>query len=160
MQFYTKDDSGEYTEATDGQIEELFRSRSDKIVAKKLAAAREKAMEELRPELEEQIRKDFIPKLEEEAQKKATEEWQGKLDEANKRADGLDVALRRKTIAAEYGFKPEAEQFLGDGSDDDMRAKADALKSSFNQPEAKYPDKQSTEPVSKLQQETGLKIVV
>ena len=160
MQFYTKDDSGEYSEATDSQIEELFQSRSDKIVAKKLAIAREKELERIRPELEEQIRKDFTPKLEEEVKAKLTDEWQGKLNEAEKRANTLDVALRRKTIAAEYGFKPEAEQFLGEGTDDEMRAKADTLKSSFTTPMTNVPDKSSTEPQSKLQQETGLNIVV
>lgn len=160
MQFYTKDESGDYIEATDGQIEELFRSRSEKIVAKKLAVAREKMTEELRPEIEAQVRKDVTSKIEEEAREKAVSEYQGKLDEANNRVNELDVALRRKTIAAEYGFKPEAEQFLGSGSDDDMRAKADTLKSSFGQTEANYPEKQSTEPMSKLQQETGLNIVV
>lgn len=160
MQFYTKDDSGEYAEATDSQIEELFQSRSDKIVAKKLAIAREKELERIRPELEEKIRKDFTPKLEEEIRTKTAEEFQSKLDEANNRANDLDVALRRKTIAAEYGFKPEAEQFLGTGSDDDMRAKADTLKASFVQTTTNVPDKTSTEPESKLLQETGLDIKV
>ncbi len=160
MQFYTKDDSGEYSEATDSQIEELFQSRSEKIIAKKLAIAREKELERIRPELEEQIRKDFTPKLEAEATEKAKAEFESKLAEANKRADSLDVALRRKTIAAEYGFKPEAEQFLGDGTDDEMRSKADTLKNSFSQSDANYPEKQSTEPQSKLLQETGLDIKV
>lgn len=160
MQFYTKDDSGEYSEATDSQIEELFQSRSEKIIAKKLAIAREKELERIRPELEEQIRKDFTPKLEAEATEKAKVEFESKLAEANKRADSLDVALRRKTIAAEYGFKPEAEQFLGDGTDDEMRSKADTLKNSFSQSDANYPEKQSTEPQSKLLQETGLDIKV
>lgn len=160
MQFYTKDDSGEYSEATDSQIEELFQARSEKIIAKKLAIAREKELERIRPELEEQIRKDFAPKLEAEAAEKAKAEWEPKLTEATNRANQLDVALRRKTIAAEYGFKPEAEQFLGEGTDDEMRSKADTLKNSFSQPEVNYPDKQSTEPQSKLLQETGLDIKV
>lgn len=161
MQFYTKDDSGEYAEATDSQIEELFQARSEKIIAKKLAIAREKELERIRPELEEQIRKDYYPKLEEEAKEKAKAELEPKLHEAENRANELDVALRRKTIAAEYGFKPEAEQFLGNGTDDEMRSKADTLKNSFavqGMPNA--PDKQSTEPESKLRQETGLDIRV
>ena len=161
MQFYTKDDSGEYTEATDSQIEELFQARSEKIIAKKLAIAREKELERIRPELEEQIRKDYYPKLEEEAKEKAKEEFEPKLHEAENRANELDVALRRKTIAAEYGFKPEAEQFLGNGTDDEMRSKADTLKNSFaTQGMPNAPEKQSTEPESKLQQETGLDIRV
>ena len=161
MQFYTKDDSGEYTEATDSQIEELFQARSEKIIAKKLAIAREKELERIRPELEEQIRKDYYPKLEEEAKEKAKEEFEPKLHEAENRANELDVALRRKTIAAEYGFKPEAEQFLGNGTDDEMRSKADTLKNSFaTQGMPNVPEKQSTEPESKLQQETGLDIRV
>lgn len=160
MQFYTKDDSGEYTEATDSQIEELFQARSEKIIAKKLAIAREKELERIRPELEEQIRKDFTPKLEAEAQEKAKADFETKLREAENRANELDVALRRKTIAAEYGFKPEAEQFLGNGTDEEMRSNADTLKNSFAQTNVNPPEKKSTEPESKLLQDTGLDIRV
>lgn len=160
MQFYTKDESGEYVEATDSQVEELFQARSEKIIAKKLAIARERQKEEIRPEIEEQIRKEFAPKLEAEAKEKAEGIFKTRLDEANARAEKLDVALRRKTIAAEYGFKPETEQFLGDGSEEDMRAKADTLKNSFGAPAINAPEKTSTEPVSELQQKTGLNIVV
>ena len=156
MQFYTKDESGEYVEATDSQVEELFQARSEKIIAKKLAIARERQKEEIRPEIEEQFRKEFAPKLEAEAKEKAEGIFKTQLDEAN----ALDVALRRKTIAAEYGFKPETEQFLGDGSEEDMRAKADTLKNSFGAPAINAPEKTSTEPVSELQQKTGLNIVV
>ncbi len=160
MQFYTKDDNGEYVEATDGQVEELFRERSDRIVAKKLASAREKEAERLRPEIEEQIRKEFVPKLEAEALAKAEDRFKTQLNEAENRANELDVALRRKTIAAEYGFKPETEQFLGNGTDEEMRAKADTLKNSFGSQSMGAPEKTSTEPVSKLQKDTGLNIVI
>lgn len=160
MQFYTKDDNGEYVEATDGQVEELFRERSDRIVAKKLANAREKEAERLRPEIEEQIRKEFVPKLEAEALAKAEDRFKTQLNEAENRANELDVALRRKTIAAEYGFKPETEQFLGNGTDEEMRAKADTLKNSFASQSMGAPEKTSTEPVSKLQKDTGLNIII
>lgn len=160
MQFYTKDDSGGYVEATDSQVEELFQARSEKIIAKKLAIARERQKEEIRPEIEEEIRKEFAPKLEAEAQEKAEGKFKAQLDEANNRVNQLDVALRRKTIAAEYGFKPETEQFLGDGTEEDMRAKADTLKNSFGAPAMNAPEKTSTEPVNKLYEETGLDIKV
>ena len=50
--------------------------------------------------------------------------------------------------------------FLGDGSDEDMRAKADVLKSSFETKSFNGIEKQSEPTVSKLQKETGIKVEI
>lgn len=149
MQVYIKNEAGEYAEATDSQIEELFQTRSEKIVAKKLATAREKELERIRPELEEQIRKESLEKLTTEATEKAREDVKTQLDALTKERDDLSARLRRKTIAAEYGFKPETEEFLGTGTDEEMRAKADTLKNSFgpSSSNATFPDKKGADSV-------------
>ena len=45
--FYKLNDSGEYTEA-DNEVEDLFRSRSDEIIRKKLEKARERETGKIR----------------------------------------------------------------------------------------------------------------
>jgi len=144
MQFYTKNDAGEVIEATPAQIEELFKEKSDKIVAKKLAIAKEKELEKIRPELEEQIRKETTDKIRAEVEA----ETKTKLDEATKGWKDAEMRIRRKTIAAEYGFKPDVEEFLGNGTDEEMRAKADALKSNFGSQTTSttFPEKKTTNP--------------
>lgn len=158
-EFYIKNEAGEFVEASK-EVDEEFHRRSHQIVSNRINEIREKALEEARPEIEERVRKETVEKIREEVKTAFKGEYDGKLAEAENRVKELDAALRRKTIAAEYGFKPEAEQFLGDGTDDDMRAKADTLKSSFAPQDVAMPDKGSADPVSKVQQETGLNIVV
>lgn len=132
VDFYVKNEAGEVVKASDQQIEELFKEKSEKIVAKKLSSEREryraKIDEELRKEVTDQIKADTRKELETEFEAK----YQSQLTEAESKSKELDAKLRRKTIAAEYGFKPEAEDFLGNGTDDEMRAKADILKNSFD----------------------------
>jgi ATP-dependent protease HslVU (ClpYQ) ATPase subunit len=135
VDFYVKNDSGEYSKATEQQIEELFKEKSEKIVSAKLKTRREKMRaemeEELRNELSEKVKAEIGDSIKAETRKEVETEYQKKLSESESKAKKLDIELRRKTIAAEYGFKVDAEQFLGDGTDDEMRAKADALKDSF-----------------------------
>lgn len=151
MQFYIKNDSGEYTEANDQQIESLFEERSAKIVSKKLAIAKEKELERIRPELEDRIRDELSDRLRTELKEEISGEYQTKLDDLAKAKNELDVKLRAKTIAAEYGFEAKMEEFLGTGSDDEMRAKADILKTGLKTakaPEGAYPGKESVAPPS------------
>lgn len=151
MQFYTKNEEGEFVEATESQIEDQFRERSDRIVRKKLASIRESEMEKMRPEIEAKLREEAMPKLEEEVKKKIEGEFKTQLEEVAKSRDELDMKFRRKTIAAEYGFKPETEEFLGTGTDDEMRAKADILKSNFKIATGNnenLPEKKGAEPTS------------
>ena len=153
--FYKQTDEGEYIEA-DKDVDELFRQKSSEIVSAKMAKAKEK----IRAEIEDEVRSDALETIKGEAKAELEEEYKIKLEASETKAKQLDIALRRKTIAAEYGFKPDAEQFLGEGSDDDMRAKADTLKSSFGTKEAPHIEKQAEPSVSKLQEKTGIKVVI
>ncbi len=149
--FYKQTDNGEYVEA-DKDVDELFRQKSSDIVSSKLAKAKEK----IKTEIEDEVRSTALETIKVEAKQELEEEYKSKLEESENKARQLDIALRRKTIAAEYGFKPETEQFLGDGNDEDMRAKADTLKASFAVNGSISLEKQSEPSVSKLQQKTGI----
>lgn len=124
--FYKKTDDGEFVEANK-DVDELFREKSFGIVAEKLKKEKEK----FRAEIEDEVRSKAIETIKGEAKQELEAEYKEKLDSLEAKNKSLDTALRRKTIAAEYGFKPETEQFLGDGDDESMRAKADTLKTSF-----------------------------
>lgn len=153
--FYKQTDEGEYIEA-DKDVDELFRQKSSEIVSAKLAKAKEK----IRSEIEDEVRSNALETIKGEARQELEEEYKSKLEASESKAKQLDIALRRKTIAAEYGFKPETEQFLGDGSDDEMRAKADTLKTSFGSNEVSHIEKQVEPSVSKLQEKTGIRVEI
>ena len=153
--FYKQNEDGEYIEA-DKDVDELFRQKSSDIVSSKLSKAKEK----LREEIEDEVRASALDTIKGEAKQELEAEYKEKFDALEAKNKSLDVALRRKTIAAEYGFKPETEQFLGEGSDDDMRAKADTLKTSFAINNNAPIEKQSEPSVSKLQQKTGITVEI
>ena len=157
--FYKKTDDGEFVEA-DKDVDELFRQKSSEIVSSKLAKAKEK----LRSEIEDEVRSDALETIKGEAKKELEAEYETKyksqLEESESKVRQLDIKLRRKTIAAEYGFKPETEEFLGDGSDDDMRAKADTLKTSFSGNSSAGIEKTNEPKVSKLQESTGIVVEI
>ena len=157
--FYKLNDAGEYAEA-DNDVEDLFRSRSDEIIRKKLEKAKERETEKIRAEIEEEVRNSAIETIKSELRTEFETEYKPKLEASEAKAQQLDIALRRKTIAAEYGFKPDTEQFLGDGSDDDMRAKADVLKASFANGGTNQMEKQTEPSVSKLQKQTGITVEI
>lgn len=145
MQFYTKNESGEYAEATSSQLEEYFRSRSDKIVQGRIEAMRQNEIERVKPELEKTLREELTKSMEPEIRKTVEAEFQTKLDEANKTIAERETTIRQKTIAAEYGFKAGTEKFLGTGTEEEMRANADELKQGFiaNSGKNEFPDKHS-----------------
>ena len=153
--FYKQTDDGKYVEA-DNDVDELFRQKSSDIVSAKLAKAKEK----LREEMAEEVRKSSYESIRSEAKQELEDEYKKKLEESESKAKQLDIQLRRKTIAAEYGFKPDTEQFLGDGDEDDMRAKADVLKASFSSSNTAPLEKISEPKVSKLQQSTGITVEI
>lgn len=153
--FYKQNDAGEYVDA-DSDVDDLFRQKSSDIVSSKLAKAKEK----IRAEIEDEVRNSALETIKGEAKQELEEEYKSKLEASESKARQLDVALRRKTIAAEYGFKPETEQFLGEGSDEDMRAKADTLKASFSSNGSVAMEKQSEPAVSKLQKQTGIVVEI
>lgn len=158
--FYKKTDEGEYVEA-DKDVDELFRQKSSEIVSGKLAKAREKETAKIREEIEDEVRNNALETIKSEVRAEIENEYKPKLEESESRVRQLDIQLRRKTIAAEYGFKPETEQFLGDGNEDDMRAKADTLKTSFALGNNSISmEKQSEPAVSKLQEKTGIKVEI
>lgn len=147
MNFYVKNDAGEFVEPSEFQLEELFKSKSEKIISKKISKEREK----FRAEIDAELRKEVGETIKSDIRKELEAEYQTKVQESEAKVQKLDAQLRRKTIAIEYGFKPEAEEFLGEGTDDDMHAKADALKNSFiqsDQPVAGSMNKSDTEPIS------------
>ena len=144
MEVYIKNEEGEYAEATKDDIEALFRERSDKIVSKKLAAAKEKQTEEIRAEIVAKVQTEERDKLKSDLRGEIESEFKEKLDKAEARSNELGIQLRRKTIAAEYGFKPELEKYLGNGTDEEMRKEADTLKNSFaTDTQFKAPEKSS-----------------
>ena len=153
--FYKQNDAGEYVDA-DQDVESLFQERSDKIVSHKIRNAKEK----LREEIEDDVRANAIETIKSEAKAELETEYKEKLEASESKARQLDIKLRRKTIAAEYGFKPEAEEFLGDGDDDAMRAKADTLKTSFSAGEQIRVEKTTEPKVSKMQEKTGITVEI
>ena len=162
MQFYIKNESGEFTAASESQIEDAFRERSDAIVSKRLASIKDKELEKARPEFEKKVREEVTAGIEKTLREQIEGEYKGKLEEADKAIAEKDILLRRKTIAAEYGFKPDAEEFLGNGTDDEMRAKADTLKNTFgaNSGGGDLPNKTGTEPPSETAEQYGLDIKI
>ena len=157
--FYKLNDAGEYTEA-DNDVEDLFRTRSDEIIRKKLEKARERETDKIRAEIEEEVRTKALDTIKSELRTEIETEYKPKLEASEAKAQQLDIALRRKTIAAEYGFKPDTEQFLGNGTDDEMRAKADVLKANFGGSGNAPIEKQSEPSVSKLQKQTGITVEI
>lgn len=159
MQFYTKDQD-DFVEATDEQIDELFRERSDKIVKARLAKAREKDAIKIREEIEADVRQSIEEDVRKQTKEELEQEYRTKLDEANARASELDVTLRQNNIAMEYGFNQKVAKLLGKGSDDEMRAVADDIRDSFSAGKLSAPDKSTEETVSKMQAKTGVKVTI
>ena len=153
--FYKQNDEGEYIEA-DKDVDELFRQKSSDIVSSKLTKAKEK----IRQEIEDEVRSNALETIKIEAKAELETEYKEKLEESESKARQFEVKLRRKTIAAEYDFKPEAELFVGEGSEEEMRAKADTLKSSFTINNSTPIEKQAEPQVSKLQEKTGIRVEI
>lgn len=148
MNFYTKNDDGEYTEV---DTKEMFKDRHDQWVRSETSKIKE--------DLEKTYREEMSKTIAKETEDRIKNEYQPKLDDATKKVSELETSLRQKTIAAEYGFKPGTEKYLGTGSEDDMRKEADVLKNSFGgTPPAG--DKHTTDSKSKTQERTGVKVVI
>ncbi len=159
-EFYIKNDEGEFVEADD-KVEERFREKSDKIVSERLNKVREKETAKIREEVEREVREKTTDSIKSEARSEVEKEYQDRLAKAEAETKELDVKLRRKSIAAEYGFKPEAEKYLGNGSDEEMRKEADNLKTSFAKDTSfNAPDKQANNGESKAKASTGLDIIL
>lgn len=154
MDLYIKTDSGDYVEPNDDQLEEIFKKRSDKIITRRLQATTANAIERERSNILADVKEKELPKIRQEVEAEFTakiEEADKKVEAANKQAEEasrrvaeLESQICRKTIMGEYGLRPEAEEFLGTGSEDEMRAKADKLKSGFAN-SVEFPEKKSAD---------------
>lgn len=151
MQFYIKSDDGNFAEATQEQVDGTFKERFERF--KRSEASN------IRTEVEETVRKELTPTLKQELEQQIKADFQPKLDEAETKAKQLDIQLRQKTIAAEFGFKPETEKYLGDGTEEDMRKEAETLKSSFSST-IQGPDKTTHSGKSEVQTRTGIQVVI
>lgn len=155
MNFYIKKDDDSYEAVTDEKL--------DSIVGERVKRAKDKVREELektyRDELTPKIEGELKAKLESELSEKLKTEYQSQLDEANNKVKQYDVQLRQKTIAAEYGFKPGTEKYLGEGSEDDMRKEADNIKQNFGS-SAPSTDKKTDTGDSTTQKRTGVKVTI
>lgn len=150
MQFYIKNEAGEEQDATE-IVNSVVENRLKKFKDSETSKIREKVIEETRDEL--------TPVLTKEIEDKMKNEYQPKLDEANAHSKKLETQLLQKTIAAEYGFKPGTETFLGNGSADEMRKNADTLKESFSVT-GKAPKKETSTGKSLVQERTGIKVQI
>ncbi len=131
MAYFTKNKEGEFVEVSD---DAMFKERHDRWVETESA--------KIRKDVEKAVRDELSPVITKEVEEKVKVEWQSKLDGVETKSKELETSLRRKTIAAEYGFKPETEKYLGSGTDEEMRKEADTLKSNFAV-NAKAPEKQT-----------------
>lgn len=147
MQFYTKNDAGEFIpadEAVEQYAKDYLRKKSGEIVSERLSRYKKSEGEKLRKELENNLRKEIDESVRSEVKNEIEAEYSDKLSEANSKVSELEIELRRKNIAAEYGLGQQFEQFLGDGDEDEMRGKADILKNNRTAI-AKFPEKSSSD---------------
>ena len=152
MQFYTKGEDGNFTEATQEQIDGIFQPRFERF--KKTESAN------IRGEVEKTVREELTPKLTEELQTQIKAEYEPKLAEAEDKIKKFDIQVRQKTIAAEYGFKPETEKYLGEGTDEEMRKEADNLKNNFGGATKVLEKISNNGGKSEVQERTGVKVVI
>ena len=146
MILYTKDADGNESEVN---VDDLFKDRKERWVKTETAKMREEVEKTLRDELTTSITKS--------TEDKVRKEFQTKLDDATAKNTQLETTIRQKTIAAEYGFKPGTEKYLGEGTEEEMRKEADNLKNSFGTA-PKAPEKQTGSGVSEIQKRTGIQV--
>ena len=148
MTYYTKNDAGEFTEVN---TDDMFKERHDRWVKNESAKIRE--------DVEKSVHDELTKTITEQADKSASEKYQPQIDELKTKNEELETTIRQKTIAAEYGFKPGTEKYLGTGTDEDMRKEADNLKEKFGGG-ATAPNRQQPGKTSAIQTRTGVKITI
>lgn len=146
--YYTKNDAGEFTEVN---TDDMFKERHERWVKNESAKIRE--------DVEKSVRDELTKTITEQADKSASEKYQPQIDELKTKNEELETTIRQKTIAAEYGFKPGTEKYLGTGSEEDMRKEADNLKEQFGGG-ATAPNRQQPGKTSAIQTRTGVKITI
>lgn len=155
---YIKNEAGEFEEASDRDLEEVFKEKSDRIVSSRLTKIREKETARIREEIESEVRQSAEDKIKTEVTEALKAEYETKLKETNSQLESLGMQFRRKIIAAEYGFKPETEGFLGTGSEEEMRKNADILKANFGNVQTSMEKNTESSNVSDIQKNTGVVI--
>lgn len=156
MQFYIKGDDDKFIEATQEQLDQPIKGR----IKRAEETAVENAKEELAKTLRTELTAELTPKLTETLTAEIEGKYKSKVEEAEAKANKLDTIVRQKTIAAEYGFKPELESFLGEGSDDEMRKLADTLKKSTATAGDTKPNKETSDGVTPTQAKTGIVVEI
>lgn len=146
--YYTKNDAGEFTEVN---TDDMFKERHERWVKNESAKIRE--------DVEKSVRDELTKTITEQASKSASEKYQPQIDELKTKNEELETTIRQKTIAAEYGFKPGTEKYLGTGTEEDMRKEADNLKEKFGGG-ATAPNRQQPGKASAIQTRTGVKVTV
>lgn len=143
MIFYIKEGES-YVEATDDQVLTRFKERIDRIKSSEAKKVREELETTVRDELTPKITKELEKDLTKTLTEKLEGDYKSKLQDAEKKVQENEVKIRQKTLAAEYGFKPDMESFLGTGTEDEMRANADKLKENVGVVTSKPPEKETT----------------
>lgn len=146
--YYTKNDAGEFTEVN---TDDMFKERHERWVKNESAKIRE--------DVEKSVRDELTKTITEQADKSASEKYQPQIDDLKSKNEELETTIRQKTIAAEYGFKPGTEKYLGTGSEEDMRKEADNLKEQFGGGAA-APNRQQPGEASAIQTRTGVKVTI
>lgn len=148
-QFYTKNEEGEFVEAS-----------PDAVLADRKRRWEKTESGRIREEVTAAVREELNRDIDNEVSEKVKKEYQPRLDAANSKISELEIGMRRKTIAFEYGFKPELEKYLGSGSEDEMRAEADTLKNSFGSAASTSAEKTTQPMLSDVQEKTGVKVII
>lgn len=146
--YYTQGENGEYSEV---DAESMFQERKSRW--------QQTETSKIRTEVEASLRDELTPTIEKEQRSIIEKEFQPKLEDAQKVNTALETQLRQKTIAAEYGFKPGTEKYLGEGSEEDMRKEADNLKEHFAT-STTPPEKKTSSGESAIQKRTGIAVKV
>lgn len=150
MTYYRQDENGEYVDATEDV---------NNIVKSRLHSYKESSQAEIREEVEKTLREELTTSITSEVEEKVTQQYKPQLEEATTKASQLETKLRQTTIAAEYGFKPGTEKYLGEGTEEEMRKEAETLKTSFTA-SGKPPKKETGGSESKVQKRTGITVEI
>lgn len=128
MQYYIKNDKGEFEEA---DVSEMFRERKARWERSESRRIREETEESIRQELTEKLTADITGQVSADYDKRIAAIESEKAALATEKQE-LEISFNQKKVASEYGFKPEMEKVLGRGTEEEMRAVADTIKSNYS----------------------------
>lgn len=149
--YYTKSEEGEFNEVKGTDFDQMFSDRRKRW--------QESESGKIREEVEASVREDLTSSVTKDVEDRLKGEYETKLNEATTTVTQLQTSIRQRDVAAEYGFKPEAAKYLGDGDEEAMRKEADSLKANFATG-SKTPSKETQDRVSDTQERTGIKVTI